>query len=192
MRLSRKKRKILIKTLKRFFLVVLASVFVGVSAYSVNASKLAGDTVPMPFGVGAAVVLSGSMEPTFSTGDILVVVKSRSFKVGDIVIYQTGRTAVSHKIVSIDGNTVVTKGEANNTEDDPITVDQIKGKVLFAIPGMGAIIDWIRTPLGTFIIIGLALFLLERSYKTERKQEDKDVKALKTEIDELKKRQNRH
>lgn len=170
--------------------MVIASVLVGYSAYSVNASRLAGDTVPMPFGVGAAVVLSGSMEPIYSVGDILIVVKSSSYSIGDIVVYQTGGTAVAHKIVSFTDGKVVTKGEANNTEDDPIPFDAIKGEVLFAIPNAGGIVEFLRTPLGTILILGIALFLMGRSYHTEKSVADSEINTLKSEIDALKKQKN--
>ena len=53
-------------------LAVLAAVF-GINVYALNAARLAGNQVPMPFGVGASVVLSGSMEPTLSVGDLLLL-----------------------------------------------------------------------------------------------------------------------
>ena len=189
MKLTKKNKKLIKKALLRYLFVVIASALVGYSAYSVNASKLAGDTVPMPFGVGAAVVMSGSMEPVYSVGDILIVVKSDSFSIGDVIVYQTGRTAVAHKIVAFTDGKIVTKGEANNTEDDPIPFDSVKGKVLFAIPKVGSVVDFIRTPFGTISIIAVALFLLDRSYKSEKSKEDSDVTALKTEIEKLKKNQ---
>ena len=54
-------------------LVVLCAATLGVNLYLTNAQVLTGDQMPMPFGYGSAVVLSGSMEPTFSTGDLIVV-----------------------------------------------------------------------------------------------------------------------
>lgn len=187
MKLTKKKKRILLKTLKRYLIVVIASILVGYSAYTVNAARLAGDTVPMPFGVGAAVVLSGSMEPVYSVGDILIVVKDSSYSIGEVVVYQTGGTAVAHKIVAFTDGKVVTKGEANNTEDEPIPFDAIKGRVLFAVPNAGGIVEFLRSPLGTFLLLGLALFLLERSYHTDKPKEKSEAETLKAEIEALKK-----
>ena len=120
MKLSKNKKRLIKKALLRYLLVVVASFFVGYSAYSVNASKLAGDTVPMPFGVGAAVVMSGSMEPIYSVGDILVVVKSDSLSIGDIIVYQSGRTSVAHKIIAFTDGKIVIKGEARARISDSV------------------------------------------------------------------------
>ena len=44
----------------------------GINVYLWNASSLAGNAMPMPFGFGMAVVLSGSMEPVLSVNDLLL------------------------------------------------------------------------------------------------------------------------
>lgn len=178
-------RKI-IKTVVRTALIVIAACIIGVNVYSMNASRLAGNSVPMPFGVGAAVVLSGSMEPELSTGDLLIIAERESYNVGDVVVYQDGRTAVTHRIVSISGNEVITRGDANNTEDEPITLEQIKGEVVLAIPCMGFVVNAIKTPIGTICILALAIFMLERSFSAEKQQKEKEIEAIRAEIEKLK------
>ena len=59
--------------ISRSALLIFVSLIVGVNIYLWNAQSLMGNALPMPFGYGAAVVLSGSMEPTFSTGDLILV-----------------------------------------------------------------------------------------------------------------------
>ena len=76
-----------------------------------------------------AEVLSGSMEPTFSTGDLILVKESKDFRVDDIVVYQTGSVLVVHRIVELRDGTVITRGDANNVEDAPIRPEYIKGTV---------------------------------------------------------------
>ena len=154
-KLSKKCKEIL-----RVTAIVLAALIIGLNVYSFNASRLAGNAVPMPFGIGVAVVLSGSMEPEISSGDLLIVTEREGYAVEDIVVYQDGRMAVTHRIISISGDEVITKGDANNAPDDPITMSQIKGKVLFAIPLLGYLVDLIKTPIGTILILAAAVFLL--------------------------------
>ena len=174
------KRKKMIKNILRTALLSLAALIVGLNVYTLNASRLAGDQVPMPLGVGATVVLSGSMEPAIYTGDLLIIAEQDSYEVNDVVVFQTNRMAVVHRIIEIYEETVesndgeeirsfaITKGDANNSPDDPIQIDQIKGAVVFRIPLIGYLINVIKTPIGTILILALAILLLERSFHKEK------------------------
>ena len=175
-----------LKTALRLLLVSLAAAVIGVNFYAANAAKVVGNAIPMPFGVGSAVVLSGSMEPEISIGDLLFISEREGYEVGDVVVYQDGKMAVTHRIVSISGNEVITRGDANNTEDDPITLEQIKGEVVLAIPYVGSVVNAIKTPLGTICILALAIFLLERSFSAEKQQKKEELDAIRAEIEKLK------
>ena len=106
------------------------------------------------FGIHSFEVMSGSMEPSLSVGEIVVTKKSDTIKEGDIITYEeinsnlsnkiikekkdlkvvdTTPTYVTHRVVKIIGGTIVTKGDANNTEDQPINKKQVIGKYLFHI-----------------------------------------------------------
>ena len=186
---TKEKKKQVLKTVLRITLLVLAALVVGTNVYLLNASRLAGDAVPMPFGIGSAVVLSGSMEPEISVGDLLMIYESKNYEVGDVVVYQSGRIAVTHRIVSISGDEVITRGDANNAEDEPITLERIKGKVVMIIPCVGYLVNIIKTPLGTFAIIALAVLLLERSFRVEKEKDDQQLKDIKAEIEKMKREQ---
>lgn len=179
--------KIQLKSVIRISVLVLLAVLIGVSIYSINASMLGGNALPMPFGFGMTVVLSGSMEPELSVDDLLIVTPSDTYEVGDVVVYQTQRTAVVHRIVAINGEEIITRGDANNTEDDPITKENIKGKVIFAIPFIGLIVNLIKTPFGTILLLGAAIWLLEASFKKEKDKKAEELAAIRREIEELKK-----
>ncbi len=49
-------------------------------------------------------------------------------------MYSQGTALVTHRIVEVNGNQIVTKGDANNTNDTPIQRNQIVGKVIKVIP----------------------------------------------------------
>lgn len=149
-----------------------------------------GDPLPMPLGFGSAVVLSGSMEPALSVNDLIFVVKSGEYGVGDIVVYSTGGTPVVHRVVQADmqSGIIITRGDANNTDDDPISVSRIKGKMLFAIPFVGAIPRFIRTVPGLFIVLLVLfalLFVSVRGKAAESEESDK-AEELMHEIERLK------
>ncbi len=179
--------KIQLKSVIRISVLVLLAVLIGVSIYSINASMLGGNALPMPFGFGMTVVLSGSMEPELSVDDLLIVTPSDTYEVGDVVVYQTQRTAVVHRIVAINGDKIITRGDANNTDDDPIAKENIKGKVIFAIPFIGLIVNLIKTPFGTILLLGAAVWLLEASFKKEKDKKAEELAAIRREIEELKK-----
>lgn len=174
------------KTVLRIALLVLAALVVGVNMYFLNASRLAGDAVPMPFGVGSAVVISGSMEPAISVGDLLIIFERPSYEVGDIVVFQDGRMAVTHRIVSVSENEIITRGDANNIEDEPITLEQIKGEVVLIVPYVGFAVNAIKTPIGTICILALSIIMLERSFSAEKEQKEKELDAIRAEIEKLK------
>lgn len=179
--------KIQLKSVIRISVLVLLAVLIGVSIYSINASMLGGNALPMPFGFGMTVVLSGSMEPELSVDDLLIVTPSDTYEVGDVVVYQTQRTAVVHRIVSINGDKIITRGDANSGDDEPITQANIKGKVVFAIPFIGLIVNLIKTPFGTILLLGAAVWLLEASFKKEKDKKAEELAAIRREIEELKK-----
>ena len=179
-----------LKSVIRIILLVAAATVIGMNVYMLNASRLAGNEVPMPFGVGMAVVLSGSMEPELSAGDLLLIVEKNSYHERDIIVYQDGRLTVTHRIISITEDEVITRGDANNVDDTPIKPDQIKGEVVMALPYVGFAVNVIKTPIGTVAILALAVFLLERSFRNEKEKDEKELDAIRAEIEKLKKEQN--
>lgn len=102
------------------------------------------------------VVLTGSMEPSISPGDYVTILKVNkdNLKEGDVITYTRDNAAVTHKIVSIDGDTVITQGTANNIADDPITKSDIVGKYLFKVPKVGYIMKFMSSLSGLILIFG--------------------------------------
>lgn len=174
------------KTIIRIILLVVIAALVGVSIYSLNAAALNGNQLPMPFGFGLTVVLSGSMEPTISIGDMLVVLPSEQYEVGDVVVYQTQGMSVVHRIISIEGDEIITRGDANTGDDDPIHEKSIKGEVVATIPLVGYLVCFIKTPIGTLILLGLAILLLEVSFKKDKKKDNGELETLKKELERMK------
>jgi signal peptidase I len=100
-------------------------------------------------------VLSGSMRPTFSPGDMVIVVPEpvSAVRVGQVISYQVPvgiRQVETHRVVRIlHGGahpTVQTQGDANNWPD-PWTA-KLEGKTAWrmvaVIPHLGYVINWLR------------------------------------------------
>lgn len=177
----------------KLFLRILAlscvAIFLGVNVYMWNAQSLTGNVLPMPFGVGVAVVLSGSMEPALSVNDLILVVEQESYQVGEIVVYQSSGALVVHRIIALDGNLVTTQGDDNNTPDAEMDVKHIKGKVLGHLDGLGALVRVLKSPMVTVALLIGAVLLLERSYRREKQQGDAELDQIKEEIRRLKAQQ---
>ena len=113
-------------------------------------------------GFSTSAVLSGSMEPAFSAGDFLIYREQAAYAVGDIVIFSEGGNYITHRIVGeVDGG-FITQGDANNAPDQAILdPNNIEGRMVMFIPGLGGFILFLRTPLGVLCLIVLGLLFLE-------------------------------
>ena len=170
----------------RWIVLIVCGAILGFNIYNINANRLMRNQLPMPFGYGMATVLSGSMEPEFSKGDLLIVGEPDELKINDIVVFEDGSSLVVHRIIDIQDETLVTKGDANNVADEPITKDAVRGTVIACIPSVGAAIDFIKTPIGTILTIALAILFLELPVYMGKRQDDEELESLKEEIRRLK------
>lgn len=174
------------KRIFRRILLALAGVILGMNLYLANAGTILGNKLPMPFGYGLANVLSGSMEPTFSKGALLLVKDTRQVQEGDIVVYQSGKELIVHRIVSLNGEEVITQGDANNVADEPFEKSQIKGKVIGWVPMFGGVAALLKTPAAVIMILLLAFLLVEGSFRKQKDADDQELDAIKEEIRRLK------
>ena len=182
------------KVILRRIGLALLGLLLGVNVYVLNARSVGGNRLPMPLGFGAAVVQSGSMEPTYCKGDLLFIKPAAQYAVGEIVVYQSGGSLVVHRILSLDGSTVITQGDANNAPDAPFDVSCIKGRVVGRIPAIGLAIDFFKTPLGILLLLGLAILLVELSFRRAKNRPApppdrpaSEADLLRAEIEALKK-----
>ena len=182
-----KTKKIIKKTVCRYIVFSFIGIVLGLFFYNQNAKGLLKDKMPMPLGYGMSVVLSGSMESRLSVDDLVIIKATDSYNVNDIVLYQDGDSLVIHRIIEIDGDTVTTKGDANNVADKPIHKSQIKGVLVFDIARLGAVVNVLKQPVFIFIILAAALLVTELSYRKEKDTDTEELDEIKKMIEELKK-----
>lgn len=182
---ARKKRNK--KTILRYIVFSFIGIVLGLFFYTQNAKGIVKDEMPMPFGYGMSVVLSGSMEDRLSVDDLVIIKATDDYKVNDIVLFQEGNSLVIHRIIEIDGDTVTTKGDANNVADEPINKSQIKGVLVYDIVGIGAVMNILKQPVSVFIILAAAVLLTELSYRKEKDKDTEELDEIKKMIEELKK-----
>ncbi len=174
-----------LRTVIRMTVLVIAGILLGLGIYHLNAEKLLGDPMPMPLGIGVSVVMSGSMEPELSIDDVIIVKKTDEFYVDQLVVFRDGGSMVVHRVIAVDGNTLTTKGDANNTEDAPIDVSAVKGEVVAVIPAIGGVVEIIRQPVVIILVAALAILLFELSFRKEKKKDSDEMSRLKEEIAQL-------
>ena len=122
------------------------------------------------FGYTIFEISTGSMKDTLNVYDVVLVKITEEVNQNDIITYQYGDEMITHRIVEINDNEIVTKGDANNTEDKRITKEDIVGKVVFICPKAGI---WMRVFSEPKILVSLCitLILIEKSITKESDSE---------------------
>lgn len=154
---------------------VLVLVILGVGFMALTA-KRSPDGISTFRGYKALSVISGSMEPTIHTGDVIVirpVESSEDVAKGDILTYHSKeqkQMLITHRVVGIlqvNGakKAFVTKGDANETEDlSTISFEQVVGRYQFRLPYLGYVASFVRKPIGVVLMVivpGLVLVGME-------------------------------
>lgn len=86
------------------------------------------------FGYTYFVVATGSMSGTIEVNDVVIVKLGNEAEVGDIITYKTEDGAfITHRVVKEIGSQLITQGDVNNTEDEPISKDDMVGTVEMVI-----------------------------------------------------------
>ncbi len=114
-----------------------------------------------------------SMEPRFHTGDLALVRSQSSYHVGEIVAYDSRmlHTVVLHRIIARDGARYVFKGDNNNFIDpEHPRVSQLVGALWLHIPGAGATLLSLRSPLLVGALIAVGLLILTGSLYARRRR----------------------
>lgn len=125
---------------------------------------------PLAFGARPHTVLTGSMEPAISAGDVVIDerIAPAAVVVGDVVTFRDPEDQsrlITHRVRSIrregDHLRFVTQGDANNTvEHWRVALDGELGRAAYTVPWVGHLAVLTRTPLGLVLLLGVPLLLL--------------------------------
>lgn len=159
------------------------------------------DEVPSIGGISPLIVLTDSMLPEISSGDLIITkqIDPADVKVGDVISFfdpaGNGSSVVTHRVMEIvteNGETKWrTRGDNNNTEDRvAVPFDNLVGIWTGTrIGGAGSVAMFLQTTPGLIVCIGCPLALLvgydvlRRRKYDKAKQEDTD--ALLKELEAL-------
>lgn len=94
----------------------------------------------------AIAIMSNSMQPTFSRGDIVIYKKDlKDIKKESIIVYKIDQTYIIHRVINKEVNSYETKGD-NNLKADIIKVkkENVKGIYCFHIKYLGYPVIWLN------------------------------------------------
>ena len=133
------------------------------------------------FGYSIFSTATGSMSPTMEKGDIVFVKIGEDAKEKDIITYKKDNSFITHRIIKIEDESIIAKGDNNNTQDEAITKDAILGKVVFIINNVEV---WKNVFSDTNVLIPVALtvilFVILISYKEKRTKQTRSLLGDKT------------
>lgn len=153
-----------------------------VSTVMVISTKASGGE-PSLMGYQLKTVLSGSMEPTFKTGSLILVEQlddTSNLKANDVITYKQDETnVVTHRIQEVidqQGTTLfVTKGDNNeNADTNPVLSENVVAKYTgITVPFVGYFLQYANSPYGTavlliipgLLLLGYAAFTIRQAIK---------------------------
>lgn len=130
--------------------------------------------IPRLFGINEFNVLTGSMLPTYPVGSLVFVQPKdpSTIRPGEVVtcIMDDDLNMVTHRVQAnnYEDKTIITKGDANNSEDAPSLYENVVGVVVFSIPYVGGLVDYMTNDAnGRIFGIGVVLSILALTFIAE-------------------------
>lgn len=122
----------------KIILVVLMIIFIICFCSIVFQKKVMKVGLPNLFGYTGGAIVSGSMEPNIHIGDYVIIDVNGNYNIGDVVMFKRGNVYIAHRVMNIDDDYIITKGDSNETEDVETPKDSVVGPVVKVIRGFGS------------------------------------------------------
>jgi signal peptidase len=153
------------RQLKKWSFVGTLLHWTGMATLAVFGVLIALSSFGSPDIMTAYVVRSGSMEPAIGTGSIVFVRAAEHYSGGDIITFRRADSdpaalPITHRVVEVQSEgeaaRFVTKGDANNAADaQPVSREEIIGKVLARVPYVGYPVSYARTRAGYVALVAV-------------------------------------
>lgn len=180
------------KLISNILYVIIFTLIIVLTLIVISTRSSGGE--PAVFGYTLKSVLSGSMEPEFKTGSLILVNEMTDVKAlqkNDVITFmQDEETAVTHRIVNItkQGGHLLfeTKGDNNAASDSSLVSEQnVLAKYTgFNLPYAGYVIHFASQPIGTAVLLIVpGVMLLIYSFMTISsaiRDIERKTKALET------------
>lgn len=156
-------------------LLGIITVVIIIGAYYMYQVKIQKKDYANLFGYSLFEVATGSMKPTIQIGDVVIVKITKDVNENDIIVYIDGDDIITHRLVEKSEDNIVTRGDANNSEDKPIQENMIIGQVIKIVPQLGTWQNILSSPEVLALIIVL-IIILSIIYIYTSKSEEEDEK----------------
>lgn len=150
-------------------LIIIVVLCLGIATYNFIQVRMLNKDYANYFGYTFFHTVSGSMESSINIDDYVIVKVTKDVDLDDIISFKTDDMVVTHRIIEIDDENVVTKGDANNVADNPIKKEQIIGKVVHIGRNYGKIVKVISEPT-VFISFFVTIILFNLVFSDEKKE----------------------
>ena len=169
--------------------IFIFGVILLISIYNNIQTKVLKNSYSSFFGYSIFGVQTGSMSTAINAGDWIIVKNNNDIKLNDVVTYMQDGEFITHRVVESYKDTFVTQGDANNTKDEPISREQIVGKVVKILPNFEVLKKTLFNPvvlIAIIITLYLAVFLFKKKDKSSllKVKIDKLINKLKTKLEE--------
>ena len=164
------------KIMKIIFNAVLVFVIglVIIAAYNIFQLNILNKKYPDFLGYTIFEIETGSMADTIQINDVILVKITKEVEQNDIITFEYNEDIITHRIINKTEEGLITKGDANNSTDKPITIDNVIGKVIKIIPRLGIWKKVLSEPkVIASIVITLVLF---GAFFTNEDDTEKDSK----------------
>ncbi len=176
----------MIKSIKRAFkaVIIICMIIITIfNVYNLINTKVLGNDLTIMNNRAILEVASGSMEPNLKVGDLIIIqTNDYNYRPGDIVTFKDSNGSfVTHRIVTINGNEAITRGDANNTVDKPIMLEKIVGKYKYKLSYLGHFMSAFRntSTLVIVLVIGTIICFVLSLKDSEEKELEEEIKKEK-------------
>ena len=156
-------------------LLTIITIVIIIGAYYMYQVKIQKKDYANLFGYSLFEVATGSMSPTIEVGDVVITKLTKEVNENDIIVYMDGKNIITHRLIEKNGNKIITRGDANNSEDKPIEEKMIIGEVVKIIPQLGTWQQILSSP-EVLVLIVILILILSVIYAYTSKSEEKNDK----------------
>ncbi len=149
------------------------------------------ESTPNVLGYKTFTVVSGSMEPTISIDDVIIVksVEKKDIQTNDIITFNIDGEIITHRVIDykvINDETIyTTKGDSNEVTDiHEVNFRNIEGKYINKIPRVGKLFSLLKNKyvFSLIFILLIICYIMQKKTlqkKIERKEKRKEYERKK-------------
>ncbi len=157
------------------FLFIILLILLSISFYSWVQISIIHKPYSSFMGYSIFEVVTGSMSGTIEINDYIIVKETKDIKLKDIITFKDKDSLVTHRVMEIKSDSIVTKGDANNSEDIELKYEDVIGKVVYVLP-KGGVWKKVFTDYNVLIMLFVTMTFFTIYFSLDEKKEEKKNK----------------